>query len=448
VKGDEVLSLGSEEILCVAWSPDGQRLAASSFSRAWVWEAHSGEEILQLKGHDGPVDELAWSPESRYLASASRDQTIGIWDAQTGARVRVLRGHTDWVQSVAWSPDGQRLASASYDGTVKLWNADKQPLDRLTGVEAGSLLGAAQSPDGKRIATRDRFSESVTVWDAATGAKLTTLDPHRDASANTVEIPKDPWWPGAVSWSPDSRLIAAANSSDGKARIWDARVGQENLVLGDTANPVKGHSWSPDGRHLASTGSTIVQIWDTRTGREVFSLRGHEADVKNAAWSPDGYRLASASWDGTVRIWDVATGGQLMILRGHASGKWIAALAWSPDGRQLASAGWDQTIKIWGTDSGKEEFALRGHTAPIEAVAWSPDGQRLASAGWDGIKIWDPTEAREIITLMQGRANLQRGVHWFAWSASGRQLSMVSGDGAIQRWDASRGYTSQVQPSD
>ncbi len=88
-----------------------------------VWDAQSGGELLNLRGHTDLVYGIQWSPDGRRIASSSFDRSIKIWDAGTGHEVLTLHGHDDRVWSVAWSPDGRRLASASDDGTVRIWGA-------------------------------------------------------------------------------------------------------------------------------------------------------------------------------------------------------------------------------------------------------------------------------------------------------------------------------------
>ena len=66
---------------------------------------------------------MAFSPDGKRLASASRDQTVKVWDAVTGQEILTLKGHTSGVTSVAFSPDGKRLASAAPRMTVKVWDA-------------------------------------------------------------------------------------------------------------------------------------------------------------------------------------------------------------------------------------------------------------------------------------------------------------------------------------
>ena len=72
------------------------------------------------------VVSVAYSPDSKTLASGSLDETIKLWDVATGKERATVMGHTDAVYanvySVAYSPDGKTLASGSFDRTIKLWD--------------------------------------------------------------------------------------------------------------------------------------------------------------------------------------------------------------------------------------------------------------------------------------------------------------------------------------
>ena len=72
------------------------------------------------RGHNDSVKSLAWSPDSKYIASGSDDKTVQIWEAVSGKIITTYGGHTRWVRTVAWSYDGQYIASAS-DETVHVW---------------------------------------------------------------------------------------------------------------------------------------------------------------------------------------------------------------------------------------------------------------------------------------------------------------------------------------
>ncbi|KAH8756185.1 WD40-repeat-containing domain protein, partial [Hyaloscypha finlandica] len=82
------------------------------------------------------VRSIAFSHNSKLLASASDDYTVKVWDVATGVLQQTLEGHSDWVNSVAFSHDSKLLASASDGKTVKVWNAATGTLQQTITVDS------------------------------------------------------------------------------------------------------------------------------------------------------------------------------------------------------------------------------------------------------------------------------------------------------------------------
>src|SRR5579883_8077 len=78
-----------------------------------------GGTLLNLDQHKGGVMGVAWSPDGKYIATASEDHTVKIWNAQSGALVCTYTGHSDAVYALAWAPQGNLIASGGGDNTVQ-----------------------------------------------------------------------------------------------------------------------------------------------------------------------------------------------------------------------------------------------------------------------------------------------------------------------------------------
>lgn len=107
----------------VLFSPDGLYIASASFDKSVrVWNGTTGQFLFTLRGHIGAVYRVVWSADSRMLLSASRDSTCKVWEIRTRKVKSDLPGHSDEVYTVDWSPDGKRAVSAGKDKMVKIWH--------------------------------------------------------------------------------------------------------------------------------------------------------------------------------------------------------------------------------------------------------------------------------------------------------------------------------------
>jgi WD40 repeat protein len=185
----------------VVFSLDGRRclVCGHDAATAEVRDTDTGACLANLEGHEGKITCIAFSPDGQRVASGSGDGTIRLWDACNGAQLACMRGHEGLVTSVAFSPDGQRIASGSVDKTVRTWDSAAgtelaclridDPGVWCWGWSAGrgeyvtyGVSAVAFTADGQQIVTLSRsgkpfLSETHTsrVWDERSGVCLKTL---------------------------------------------------------------------------------------------------------------------------------------------------------------------------------------------------------------------------------------------------------------------------------
>jgi WD40 repeat protein len=429
-----------------ALSPDGKRLAVvyddeENKSRpVRLWDVTTGKELLALPGEQASAVCLAFSPDSKTLASGHEGRPgkeVRLWDAATGKELRSLKG--DGAPStLAFSRDGKTLAGAVAGTAILLWDlsaekAAPSKVIRRTEKPAGPIHGLAFLPDGKTLAGVSEHN-TVLFWDVVTGAPVRRFDGHD--SGITI-----------VAYSPRGDTLATG-STDGTVRLWDPATGKERRRLPDA---VWALAFTPDGRALASGHlHGVVRLREVATGKEVRTFE-HKIDdwVDVIAFSPDGKTLASAGGR-EVRLWDVASGKSIVKLDGNQERR---CLAFSPDGRTLAlGAGSDckqSAIRVFDVPSGKEQRGF-GKGIMVNALAFSPDGRCLAAADEvHVVRLWDVASREERISFPHDQElNLEEGKSLFqeslvtsvAFSPDGRWLLAgyymnVKGESYALLWD-------------
>ncbi len=426
------------DITDLSFCPDGRRIIAAAGGSAWVWDTRPGQPPITTTLYTGEIDwnltlyeqtvtAAALSPNNWTLAVGSSENTIGLYALGSQSPTRLLTGHSAAIEQLAFSPNGRFLLSLDADGALLLWN-----------VSTGELLEANYSHYGSIRGLTFQENGSLIGWQAGT---TWTFDPAAGDVLHTTRITTGT----ILAVSPRGDWLAATYPY--RVSLYDAVTGELRQTLeGEAPKPFvdyffegemfqgyHGAAFSPDGSVLVTLGSGGASIYSTVDGSLRRSIEGdnaQQADISSdnhwlltslhVQWAPpDMYELQSGErifslegsgyqniqyrlspdnrWIGVAfrsahvyqfQLWDFASHTMLQSLDLSPEIP-LLSLAFSPDARLVALGQADGQIFLVDLSTFQVVATLTGHRGAVERLAFSPDGRFLASGGQDGtIRIW------------------------------------------------------------
>jgi WD40 repeat protein/DNA-binding SARP family transcriptional activator len=310
----------------LARSRDGRLVASGgNDGRVRLWDAASHRSVGNPVQLPGEVYSLAFSGDGQRLAAAvfkgepQPDGWVVIWEVTTGRRLGNVATGPTWPLSVDFSPDQTTIAAGMGNGEIHRWQIDSlRPHGTPIATEAkdtGVLVRF--TPDGKTLVAA--INDKLVLYDVSTGARVAELADHTDNIT-------------ALSISPDGSR-AASVGFDGELILSDL---SQRSVLGDPliggAGARFGVTFSPNGTTVATVGDDrSVVLWDVATRQRLGSLFGHLGASQGVVFSGDGRTLLTVGDDGNLISWNLVPA------------TWEAT-ACTLAGRNLTQAEWNRFV--------------------------------------------------------------------------------------------------------
>ncbi|MCC7012594.1 MAG: protein kinase [Planctomycetes bacterium] len=290
-------------VYALALAPDERLVASGDWGGdLCLWDRESGALVARraLGARSARFSCLAWSPDGRRIAAALCNSIEGhaialleLASPDPPRRTALVKGRPplaiEWIDEqsvVVATPEALELRRGS-DGTLvrDLELRNTAPLSATWSLRWQIAL----APDRRTFAAA-LPTGAIGLWSAPDGTWLRTFEAHNGPAH-------------AVAWSSDGARLATAGA-DGLVCVFDPRDGRRLAELRGHASAVFSVSWSPDGARLYSgSDDDTLRVWDARTGHELAPLVGHADYVFNVVCASDG-RLVSSSGDRTLRLWD------------------------------------------------------------------------------------------------------------------------------------------------
>jgi len=365
-------------VYCVAWSPDGKRLATAcrDFS-IYIWNAETGQRQAVLEGPTAQITSLAFGHAGNLLANASWDGVIRLWNPDSGRQIAKYRGGSWQLQ---FSADDRQLLGWQYVAHFGALEVAASREYRLLNLPHSKIVGSGItcpnfSADGRILATAT--GDAVQFWNVLSGQQLASLPVSCDTDI----------------FEPDSQGLIVTDWNKGVHRRALERIGNSGSPayrLGQPQSLYEGPGFGPgalsrDGRYFAFVNleaHALVLDLKNPSAKPVV-LRPDPPVADRIAISPDGHWVTTSSWHNTlVQIWDARSGDLVRTL--SLPGRTLATF--SPDGRWLATS--TSEYQLWEVGSWRPKGPPKpGCDVPEwNYTAFSPDGQMMART-LEGTKI-------------------------------------------------------------
>jgi WD40 repeat protein len=421
---ETVIQKGHElAVLAIAISPDSNYIATASRDKsAKLWEVNSGREVRSFLGHDLSVTAIDFSSDGKLLLTGSNDKTVRLWSIETGKEQAVINVNYR-VTAVAFDPLSRFFAVSGYqteyvgrsyqwDDSVSLFDLKTKKLLKKLEANPDKGLGfgidVVFSPDGKWLAFGED-NRKAHVYTLPDMQKTYTLEfENKESSCGGCNT--------RVLFSPDSKSVYIA-SHNGPVKKYLLNNGSLAKLYFQEIGELTGFTVSSDGKQLAYSTEKETIVWEESTGKEIARLQAEEdRDFNEIKFSHHPDKLLITSNDNTSFLWNTISKKKEKIFTGFLNNRDKGGLNYDPN-------------FYWQTNIAKF-VRFKNH------LLISRDGKTLVKGKFGAkVKRWDVASGK----TEKEFAGHSKAVLCYDLSKDGKKLLTGGGDGKIMLWDFETG---------
>ena len=420
------------------------------------WDYKTGQLLKTFKNQNSDMSyySASISPDGKLLAGGSTFY-LNVWDIESHTLILDEKQHSDDIEICEFSPDSKKLLTAGKDENKLVWDIlNRKLLVRLQSEEVFTKVGGFSS-DGQLIITG--YRDSLCTWDAETGGRY-----HSFYGKGFIE---------SFAFSPDKQqIITCFNDQLSTVCMWDYKTFQKKYTI-TVPFDITFVNYSPDARKIAIAGhSKTVMLVDAITGANISEIGAHDHNIVKAEFSNDSKKLITASIDNTAKIWDVDSYKLLNTLTGHA-GYFNSTASYTNE--TITTVSTDKYIRKWNLKTGEviftqqipfpktilnstgEEYLVADYLTPVTIVrlkgnmgaildkygmgsekgyCFNMQGDLLATNVRDTVKIWQVKSADLLYKFFHKGYFPVVG-----FSKDGKNFFTSNSDSVIKIWDLNNG---------
>jgi WD40 repeat protein len=324
----EMIYAHNYSVSSVIFTYDNKRLiSAGDDGLVKIWDVRDNFNIIHIiEAHDDYITNLACDRQSRYLVTASEDNTLKVFDLSTFQLIHTLEGHIDYIRGVDITPNGEYIVSGDDSGMIIVWKTSTGKIVHKLTRHDDFIRCIKITPEGNRfIACSD--DKTVTLWHIQSGRLVRVYTGLSD-------------WVYSGDITPDREFIITVND-DYRAEILP---------------------YSIDGFRKAITDShfSSEQLYNKHPAqiniKSLFHRKDFSEDITAISDIDKSGKMVTGYSDGSISIWEVGEKGIKGLSTIQAHDAYIDLLKVTPHGSYIVSSSYDRSVRIHNINGSLDQY--------------------------------------------------------------------------------------------